>query len=107
MSGGGCGFEGHHARSNTALTSFSPFHAASVNVTAAQAAAETAQSNTFVNRLRDEYGIVIRNTSVPVIGSTATHHPLRISTHLWHSRADVDRLVAAMAELTARMLAGN
>lgn len=93
----------------SALTSFNPFHASNAVFTAgsAAAAAESAQSTTFVNRLRDEYGIVIRNTSVPVIGSTATHHPLRISTHLWHSRADVDRLVAAMAELTARMLAGN
>ena len=93
----------------SALTSFSPFHSANAVFTAGTAAAtaENAQSGTFVNRLRDEYGIVIRNTSVPVIGSTATHHPLRISTHLWHSKADVDRLVSAMADLTARMLAGK
>jgi selenocysteine lyase/cysteine desulfurase len=92
----------------SALTSFSPFHAANVVLTAGAAAtAESTQSSTFVERLRTEYGIVVRNTSVPVIGSTATHHPLRISTHLFHSRTDVDRLVAAMQDLTARMLSGR
>jgi isopenicillin-N epimerase len=95
-----------HGELSSALTSFSPFHAASVNVTAAQAAAETAQSNTFVNRLRDEYGIVIRNTAVPVIGSQASHHPVRISTHLFHSMADVDRVVSSMLALTSKMLSG-
>jgi len=93
----------------SALTSFSPFHATSAvfNAGSAAATAESTQSTTFVNRLRDEYGIVVRNTAVPVAGSTASHHPLRISTHLWHSRGDVDRLVGAMADLTARMLAGK
>lgn len=91
------------------LTSFSPFHACTAVFTAGSAAAtaESTQSTTFVNRLRDEYGIVVRNTAVPVSGSTASHHPLRISTHLWHSRADVDRLVSAMTDLTNRMLAGR
>lgn len=92
----------------SALTSFSPFHTASVVLTpGAAATAESTQSSTFVERLRTEYGIVVRNTSVPMIGSTATHHPLRISTHLFHSRTDVDRLVAAMQDLTARMLSGR
>lgn len=92
----------------SALTSFSPFHASSLVLQAGTAAAaETAQSGTFVERLRLEYGIVVRNTSVPVIGSPATHHPLRISTHLFHSRTDVDRLVAAMVDLTAKMLSGR
>jgi isopenicillin-N epimerase len=40
-------------------------------------------------------------------GSQATHHPLRISTHLFHSQKDVDDLVAAMKDLTERMLSGK
>jgi selenocysteine lyase/cysteine desulfurase len=91
----------------SALTSFSPFHASDVVLSGVDATAESAQSTTFVNRLRDEYGIVIRNTSVAVVGSPSTHHPLRISTHLFHSQKDVDRLVGAMKELTDRMLSGQ
>lgn len=92
----------------SALTSFSPFHPVSAVVnTGADATAETAQSTNFVNRLREEYGIVIRNTAVPVTGSPAPHHPMRISTHLFHSRADVDRLVNSMVDLTSKMLAGG
>jgi selenocysteine lyase/cysteine desulfurase len=92
----------------SALTSFNPFHGSSLQLqlgTAAQA--ETTQSSTFVTRMLNEYGIVIRNTAVPVIGSPAPHHPLRISTHLFHSRQDVDRLVASMRHLTKAMLAGR
>lgn len=92
----------------SALTSFSPFHGPDHVIHAgAGATAEANQSNAFVTRLREEYGIVVRNTAVPVIGSTGSHYPLRISTHLFHSRTDVDRLVAAMIDLTARMRAGR
>ncbi len=92
----------------SALTSFNPFHGPSLMLQPGAAAdAETAQSGTFVTRLREQYGIVVRNTGVPVIGSTAPHHPLRISTHLFHSRQDVDRLVASMRELTKAMNSGR
>jgi selenocysteine lyase/cysteine desulfurase len=92
----------------SALTSFNPFHGPSLQLQLGDAAAaETAQSTTFVNRLRTGYGIVVRNTAVPVIGSPANHHPLRISTHLFHSAQDVDRLVASMRELTKAMRAGR
>ena len=87
----------------SALTSFSPFHEANVSISLEQSPAETAQSTTFVTRLREEYGIVIRNTAVPVIGSPASHHPMRISTHLFHSARDIDRLVRSMADLTSKM----
>lgn len=93
----------------SALTSFNPFHGPSLALAAGTSAAtaESAQSSTFVERMRTQYGIVIRNTAVPVPGSTAAHHPLRISTHLFHSTQDVDRLVASMRELTKLMLAGR
>lgn len=92
----------------SALTSFSPFHRNDVVLQLDQAALdETAQSGTFVTRLRAEYGIQIRNTGVPVIGSPAPHHPVRISTHLFHSGADVDRLVRSMKDLADRMVPGG
>ena len=92
----------------SALTSFSPFHPVSLQLPLGDAAtAETTQSGTFVTRMREQYGIVIRNTSVPVPGSPANHHPLRISTHLFHDKADVDRLLAAMRELTKLMQRGR
>lgn len=88
----------------SALTSFSPFHDCTVSIPLGQPSTdETAQSTAFVTRMREEYGIVIRNTSVPVIGSPATHHPMRISTHLFHSARDVDRLVRSMKDLANKM----
>ena len=87
----------------SALTSFSPFHEANVSISTGQSADETAQSAAFVARMLSDYGIVIRNTAVPVIGSPAPHHPMRISTHLFHSARDIDRLVNAMADLTSKM----
>ena len=63
----------------SALTSFNPFFHDPGLIT------DAAVSGMFVNRLRDEYGIIVRNTAVPVIGSTSLHRPLRVSTHLWHS----------------------
>ncbi|MDR4308545.1 aminotransferase class V-fold PLP-dependent enzyme [Chelatococcus sambhunathii] len=88
----------------SALTSFSPFHKNSLVLQLGDAAtAETNQSTEFVTRMREEYGIVIRNTAVPVIGSPAPHHPMRISTHLFHSARDVDRLVRSMKDLAMKM----
>ena len=55
--------------------------------------------------LRSDYQIVIRNNSVPhSLRSDPTRNaapgtfsaPLRISTHLFHDTADVDRLIAAL-----------
>lgn len=92
----------------SALTSFHPFRSPTMALeTGSAATAESAQSAAFVERLRTQYGIVVRNTAVPVPGSSAPHHPLRISTHLFHSAQDVDRLVASMRELTKLMLAGR
>ncbi len=89
------------------LTSFHPFHHISQVLSTAQATAEAQRANTFVERLRTQYGIVIRNTSVPVAGSPGNHTPMRISTHLFHGVNDVRRLVASMRELTKLMLAGR
>ncbi|MDX3907951.1 MAG: aminotransferase class V-fold PLP-dependent enzyme [Pigmentiphaga sp.] len=71
----------------SALTSFNPF----IN----PADVMTAKSGQFVTRLRDK-GFIVRNTSTPVIGQATNHQPIRISTHLWHSAEDIDRLIDAM-----------
>lgn len=87
----------------SALTSFNPFHYNPSLIT------QSAISNTFVSRLNSEYGIVVRNTTVPVpnaSGGTTNHYPLRVSTHLWHDQRDVDRFVEACLDLAGRMSRG-
>ncbi len=87
----------------SALTSFNPFFYDRDLIKVA------APSNTFVSRLRSEYGIVVRNTTVPVrTGPTTTenHFPLRVSTHLWHSARDVDYLVRSCWDLATKMRDG-
>ena len=97
-----------------ALTSFNPFSPGydyNAVLTPAQASAQTTASNNAVNVLREQFGIVVRNTAVPhtLRGSPAMNasanaasHPLRISTHLFHQRGDVDKLVAALMQVVPR-----
>jgi len=80
----------------SALTSFNPFRNPA-DIT------NQPKSSLFVTRMRNEYGIVIRNVNVPVIGSAQQHWPVRISTHLWHDFDDVDRLFRAMKDLSNKM----
>ncbi|MFC4140658.1 MULTISPECIES: aminotransferase class V-fold PLP-dependent enzyme [unclassified Microbacterium] len=84
------------ARLTCALTGFNPFQNPA-DVKNSQKSAD------FVARLLDEYRIEIRNTSVAVIGDTVKHSPVRVSTHLFHQRDDVDRLVDAAWKLSKRM----
>jgi isopenicillin-N epimerase len=96
------------------LTAFNPFSkGADFNavMNAAEAAAQTTASGNAVTALRDLHGIVVRNTNCPhtLRGNpsqnadpTTTSHPLRISTHLFHSRRDVDRLIAALVATVPR-----
>ena len=82
----------------SALTSFNPF------VNAADVL-NSAKSNEFVARMLSDYspGFVIRNVNVPVVGAPSDHYVIRISTHLWTSVDDVDKLVAAMDDLRRKM----
>ena len=85
----------------SALTSFNPF-ANAADVTNSQ------KSSQFVARLLSDYapGFVIRNVNCPmdVAGSGVPDHWIvRISTHLWHDAADIDRLVDAMWDLSRKM----
>lgn len=93
-----------HPELISALTSFNPFfHDPSL-------VANAGAINQFVTRLNEEYGIIIRSTATPVRTSpttTTTVYPLRVSTHLWHSTRDVDRLVEACWDLATRISQGR
>jgi selenocysteine lyase/cysteine desulfurase len=100
--------------SRVALTSFNPFSPGfdyNAVLTPAQATAQTAASGSAVTVLREQFGIVVRNNNVPHTlrgspalnaASNATSHPLRISTHLFHRREDVDKLVDALLQVVPR-----
>jgi selenocysteine lyase/cysteine desulfurase len=80
----------------SALTAFNPF-ANKADVL------DAAKATTFVNRLLAEYHITVRSTIVPVVGAPAPHNPIRVSTHLFHSRHDVDRFVDSAWKLSRTM----
>jgi isopenicillin-N epimerase len=79
-----------------ALTSFAPFRDPS-DVHDAQ------KTTALVARLKDEYGIVARASEFPVAGSARQHQAVRVSTHLFHQREDVERVVDALWQLSGVM----
>lgn len=87
----------------SALTSFNPFYDNPDLVL------DSSASRTFVDRLAREYGIVIRNTTAPVVrgGVITNHYPLRVSTHLWHDVRDIDRLMDSCWALATKMSQGK
>lgn len=69
-----------------------------------------AASDLFVSRLFEDYGYFVRNTTTPVRqqdGSMKSEFPVRISTHLFHNRKDVEDLFAAMIDFSRRFDAGT
>jgi isopenicillin-N epimerase len=80
----------------SAMTAFNPF-ARSADVQ------DKAKADAFVARLLAEHHITIRNTIVPVIGSPTPHYAMRVSTHLFHRRHDVDRFLDAAWRLSRAM----
>ncbi len=84
------------ARLLSAITAFNPF----ANPTDVM---DLNKANTFVTRLHDEHRITIRTTIVPVIGAPAAHNAIRVSTHLFHNRRDVDRFIDAAWRLSRAM----
>lgn len=100
---------GNYAR--VALTSFNPFSPGfdyNADLSPAEAAAQTTQSGNAVTALRENQGIVVRNTNAPhslrsdetqnaiaTSGGTSSR-PLRISTHLFHKSRDIDKLINAL-----------
>ncbi|MEX1196285.1 MAG: aminotransferase class V-fold PLP-dependent enzyme [Pseudohongiellaceae bacterium] len=59
-------------------------------------------SNNFVNRLREETGFVIRNTSVTMPDGSPSIRPLRISGHIFHDMRDMEMAMDAIIEITRR-----
>jgi len=98
----------HHAR--IALTSFNPFSPGfdyNAPLTPGESSAQSSASGNAVSVLRETHGIVVRNTNVPysprdnpadAAAANVRAFPLRISTHLFHRRADVDNLVKALTQ---------
>jgi selenocysteine lyase/cysteine desulfurase len=79
-----------------ALTSFAPFRDPR-DVHDAQ------KTGALVARLKDEHGIVIRASDFPVIGSSRPHQAVRVSTHLFHQKEDVERVVDALWKVSGDM----
>jgi selenocysteine lyase/cysteine desulfurase len=60
--------------------------------------------NLFRDRLRDDYGFIVRTTDFKVhLSDENEEHAVRVSTHLFHDERDVEGLVAAMWDLYQRM----
>ena len=81
-------------RLTSALTSFVPLNAFDPT--------DGERSSEFVTRLREEYGYVVRNTSVNMPEGGDPHRPLRVSTHLFHDRHDVEGVIEACADLASK-----
>ncbi|MFZ1535985.1 MAG: aminotransferase class V-fold PLP-dependent enzyme [Chromatiaceae bacterium] len=95
----------------TGLTSFNPFSPGydyNAILSVADSKAQKKASGDAVTALKNNYDIVIRNNSVPhslrdhptqnaASGTFST--PLRISTHLFHSLDDVDRVIDALLQV--------
>jgi len=80
----------------SAMTAFNPF-ATPVDVM------DKVKADAFVARMLDEHRITIRNTIVPVIGEPSPNYAMRVSTHLFHTKHDVDRFVDAAWSLSREM----
>jgi len=78
---------------SSALTAFNPFPDRT----------DGAQLQQFRDRLREEYGFIVRTTDFHVTLGGPTEYALRISTHLFHDDQDVEGLVAAMYHLFTDM----
>ncbi len=100
--------------SRIGLTSFNPFSPGfdyNAELTPAMAAAQKTAAADALSTLSSAFDIVVRTTSVPYTlrgdpsrsaPADAMSTPLRVSTHLFHSRQDVDRLVDALLGVVPR-----
>jgi selenocysteine lyase/cysteine desulfurase len=80
------------------LTSFNPF----------DEVIDGARLTNFVQRLQDEYGYQARYTNFRILQDDLEDaYAIRISTHLFHNRRQLDGLVAAMHDLYGRMIMGG
>lgn len=82
----------------SALTTFVPLNAFDPT--------DSERSSEFVERLREEYGYIVRNTSVNMPQGGDPHRPLRISTHLFHGFEDVEGVIHACVDLASKFEIG-
>jgi len=78
---------------SSGITSFNPFADRT----------DLARLNEFRDRLREEYGYIVRTTDFEITLGGGQEHALRISTHLFHDEQDVEGLVVAMQQLYQQM----
>ena len=65
---------------------------------------DATKAETFVQRLQDETGFQIRYTNFRVhLSDSVDAYALRISTHIFHTRDQIDELVDAMYDLYLTM----
>ena len=95
----------------TGLTSFNPFSPGfdyNAELTPSDAQQQATASAAAVATLQTTHGIVIRNNTVPHTlrnypehnaTPTTSSQPLRVSTHVFHSTADIDRLISALLQV--------
>lgn len=80
---------------SSGLTAFNPF----------EDPTDGAKIVTFRDRLRDEYGFIIRYTNFKIkLKDSKDNYALRISTHLFHNYQQVEELVDAMYDLYRDMI---
>ena len=80
--------------SSTGLTSFNPF----TNIQ------DGDKIKTLVTRLENQAGYQVRYTDFHLhAGDTEPTYALRISTHIFHNRAQVDGLVDALYDLSLQI----
>jgi selenocysteine lyase/cysteine desulfurase len=96
----------------SALTSFNPFHGLDggrnlvARTTATNGSIAASPSNNLVARLSAERNLIVRNTSTPRITGAGTLQnvmPIRMSTHLWHDPADVDKALNDIREIAGQI----
>jgi selenocysteine lyase/cysteine desulfurase len=80
---------------SSGLTAFNPF----------EDPTDSTNIVTFRDRLRDEYGFIIRSTNFKIkLDDLKDNYALRISTHLFHNHQQVEDLVDAMYDLYQDMI---
>jgi selenocysteine lyase/cysteine desulfurase len=88
------GYSPDYSDMTSGITTFNPFADQS----------DLAVVKEFRDRLREEYGYIIRYTNFHEgLNDPRYTYALRISTHLFHDENDVEGLVAAMADLYVAM----
>jgi isopenicillin-N epimerase len=98
----------------SALTSFNPFYGLDgtknliTRSTATNSTITASPSANLVARLQAERNLVVRNTTTPSItaaGTLQNVYPIRMSTHLWHDPADVDRALSDIKAIAEQIAA--